>query len=129
MMGAILKKIKSVFGWGWCIVKRMRWRARILLVVVLLALFMFVGIEVTGTPGFCNSCHIMNEYYDSWKVSSHNEVSCLKCHTQPGVLNYAKAKITGLAQMVDCLVGRVGTKANGFVPDASCLRSGCHDAE
>ncbi len=129
MMGAMLKKIKSVFGWVRGVVKRMSWRARILLVVVVLALFMFVGIEVTGTPGFCNSCHIMNEYYDSWKVSSHNEVSCLKCHTEPGLLNYAKAKINGLAQTVDCLVGRVGTKANGFVPDASCLRSGCHDAE
>lgn len=61
----MLKKIKGVFGWGWGFFKRMSCRGRILLVVVLLALFMFVGIEVTGTPGFCNSCHVMNEYYDS----------------------------------------------------------------
>jgi len=124
----MVKRIKGVFGWGRRAFKRLSWPVRILLVVVVFGVFGFVGIEVTGTPAFCNSCHIMNEYYDSWKASSHNEVNCLKCHTQPGLLNYARAKINGLAQTVDCLVGRVGTKANGFVPDASCLRSGCHDA-
>jgi len=48
---------------------------------------------------------------------------------QPGVFNYAKGKITGLAQAVDCMVGRVGTKPNGKVFDESCLRSQCHTTE
>jgi nitrate/TMAO reductase-like tetraheme cytochrome c subunit len=106
----------------------MSWPARIGAMVVLMALFTFAAVEVTGQPGFCNSCHIMNEFYDSWQTSSHGEIDCLKCHTEPGLVNYARAKINGLAQTVDCIVGRVGTKPNGYVPDASCLRSGCHDA-
>jgi hypothetical protein len=37
-----------------------------------------------------------------------------------------EGKINGMAQAVDCIVGRVGTKPNATVADASCLRSHCH---
>ncbi|MBE0537274.1 MAG: NapC/NirT family cytochrome c [Phycisphaerae bacterium] len=123
------KKIRCIIGWGCGVIRRMSWPARIGAVVAPMALFTFAAVEITGQSWFCNSCHVMNEHYESWQASSHSEIACLKCHTEPGVMNYARAKINGLAQTVDCLVGRVGTKANGYVPDASCLRSGCHDAE
>jgi nitrate/TMAO reductase-like tetraheme cytochrome c subunit len=84
------------------------------------------AIVVTGQPGFCNSCHIMNDHYDSWKSSEHSNVNCLDCHLQPGFTGYIKGKINGLAQAVDCMVGRVGTKPNATVKDTSCLRSECH---
>ena len=107
---------------------KLKWFARIgVLLVIVVPPFMYVTIHATGTPQFCNSCHIMNPYYDNWKTSSHNDVSCLNCHIPPGVINYAKGKITGLAQAVDCIVGRVGTKPNGTVVDESCLREGCHE--
>jgi nitrate/TMAO reductase-like tetraheme cytochrome c subunit len=93
---------------------------------VLGSAFMVTAIEVTGTTRFCNSCHIMNDYYASWQHSDHNEVNCLLCHLQPGFAGYVKGKINGLAQAVDCMVGRVGTKPNGKVMDSSCLRGGCH---
>lgn len=96
---------------------------------VFVAVFSLVAIEITGTPKFCNSCHIMNEYHASWKKSSHSKVKCLKCHIKPGVGHYMRGKINGLAQAVDCIVGRVGTKPNGHVADESCLRSGCHKTE
>ena len=111
------------------IVKGTTWPVRIGAVLVLMGAFTFAAVEITGQSWFCNSCHVMNEHSDSWQASSHSEVPCLKCHTQPGVINYAKAKINGLAQTVDCLVGRVGTKPNGYVPDAACLRSGCQDVD
>ena len=47
---------------------------------------------------------------------------------QPGFTGYIKGKVNGLAQAVDCIVGRVGTKPNATVKDASCLRSECHSA-
>ena len=87
------------------------------------------AIVVTGQPGFCNSCHIMNDHYDSWKSSEHSNINCLDCHLQPGFTGYIKGKINGLAQAVDCMVGRVGTKPNATVIDASCLRSECHSTE
>jgi hypothetical protein len=86
-------------------------------------------IVITGTPTFCNSCHIMNRYYDSWETSTHSEVNCLACHLQPGLTGYVKGKINGLAQAVDCMVGRIGTKANATVVDASCMRPECHTIE
>lgn len=94
--------------------------------VVLLAIFSVVAVEVTSQPSFCNSCHIMNPFYKSWKASSHAEVNCLDCHLQPGFTGYIKGKINGLAQAVDCGVGRVGTKPSAAIVDRSCLRADCH---
>lgn len=86
-------------------------------------------IVVSEQPGFCNSCHIMNTFYDSWKTSSHSEVNCLDCHLQPGFVGHVKGKIDGLAQAVNCIVGRMGTKPNATIKDNSCLRSECHSTE
>jgi predicted RNA-binding protein with EMAP domain len=111
------------------VLRQLNWPARILLVIVVLAVVSTGAIVITGQPGFCNSCHIMNPYYGSWEKSSHSEVNCLDCHLQPGFAGYVKGKINGLAQAVDCIVGRVGTKPNATVQDNSCLRSECHSTE
>jgi hypothetical protein len=102
---------------------------KLLLLAVIVSFFAAGAIVVTGQPGFCNSCHIMNDHYDSWKRSGHSNVNCLDCHLQPGFTGYIKGKINGLAQAVDCMVGRVGTKPNATVKDASCLRSECHNTQ
>jgi hypothetical protein len=108
---------------------RLSWPVRILVVLAAIGGFALAAVEVTGQPGFCNSCHIMNPYYASWARSGHAQVNCLDCHLQPGLVGYAKGKINGLAQLVDCVVGRVGTKPNATIVDASCLRSECHATE
>ena len=98
-------------------------------IVLLLVIVFFVAaasITVTAQSGFCNSCHIMNDYYASWETSPHHNVDCLDCHIQPGAGHYLKGKINGLSQAVDCMVGRVGTKPEAVVPDVTCLRSSCH---
>ena len=99
------------------------------MVIVIVAVAGSGSIVITGQPGFCNSCHIMNTHYASWQASGHSEVNCLDCHLQPGFAGYVKGKINGLAQAVDCIVGRVGTKPNAKVQDLSCLRSECHNTE
>jgi hypothetical protein len=106
----------------------MKWPVKLLLLVILASLFTGVAIEVTGQPGFCNSCHIMNPYYENWKSSAHSNVNCLDCHLQPGFSGYVRGKINGLAQAVDCMVGRVSTKPSATVKDDSCLRAECHGA-
>ncbi len=120
---------KTIFTSVINVIRQMKWSARILLLLVLVSLFAVGAIEVTGQPGFCNSCHIMNSYYASWKQSSHSHVNCLDCHLQPGFTGYVKGKINGLAQAVDCMVGRVGTNPSATVLDASCLRSECHSVD
>lgn len=124
-----MKYIKAIFISGWNGFKQVKWPVKILLLAVIVSFFAAGAIVVTGQPGFCNSCHIMNSYYDSWKHSEHSKVNCLDCHLQPGFTGYIKGKINGLAQAVDCMVGRFGTKPNATVKDASCLRPECHNSE
>ena len=66
-----------------------------LVAVLALPALVWVPIKVTGTTEFCNSCHIMNDYYASWQTSSHAEVNCLMCHLQPGFSGYVMGKING----------------------------------
>ena len=121
-----LKKPKVTI---WKLLTQMRLTVILGSLIGFVAFASFIGIEVTSQSGFCDSCHIMNDYYASWERSTHNEVECLKCHLQPGFTNYMVGKINGLAQTVDCLVGRVGTKAEATVFDVSCLRSECHSVD
>lgn len=123
------KRLKAAYAHGAWFFWHMRWRARIVALLMLFAVFSVAAIEVTGQPGFCNSCHIMNSYYASWRTSSHAEVNCLDCHLKPGFTGYVKGKINGLAQVVDDVVGRVGTKPSATIMDKSCLRSDCHSVE
>lgn len=122
-----MKYIKTIFVSGINIIKQISWPTKIFLVMVVLSVLIAGSIIVTGQPSFCNSCHIMNPYYKSWLLSGHSEVNCLDCHLQPGFTGYIKGKVNGLAQAIDCMVGRVGTKPNATVKDVSCLRSECHN--
>jgi nitrate/TMAO reductase-like tetraheme cytochrome c subunit len=124
-----MKSVKEIFITPVKIFWEFKLSVKIFLVLGAVGLFSFVAIELTSTPGFCNSCHIMNPYYDNWKASSHSGVSCTKCHLQPGFTGLIKGKINGMAQSINFIVGRVGTKPNGVVVDSSCLRSHCHDIE
>ena len=126
----MLKKTKTMLTSVKNVFMQLRWFVRILVILaIVVPPFSAAMIVITGTPTFCNSCHIMNRYYDSWETSTHNEVNCLACHLQPGLTGYVKGKINGLAQAVDCMVGRIGTKANATVADASCMRPECHTIE
>lgn len=124
-----MNKIRAIFNSAISVIKQMKWSVRIALLIAIMIFFSGGAIVITGQPGFCNSCHIMNPFYESWENSSHSHVNCLDCHLNPGLVGYAKGKINGLAQLVACLSGRVGTKPNATVVNASCLRSECHSTE
>lgn len=81
----------------------------------------------TSRPQFCNSCHIMEPYYISWQESSHNDVSCIKCHFPPGLGEKMRGKVLGLVQLAKYVTQTQGPRPKAEVPDASCLRSGCHE--
>ncbi len=110
-------------------IKQLNWKVKILLLAAVVIVVASGAIVVSEQPGFCNSCHIMNNYYDNWKTSTHSEVNCLECHLQPGFMGHVKGKINGLSQAIDCIVGRVGTKPSATILDESCLRSECHSTE
>ncbi|MFB6285989.1 MAG: cytochrome c3 family protein [Candidatus Bipolaricaulia bacterium] len=111
--------------------RRTSWLLRLLwIAIVLLPLGVaaaFVGIEVSSQPGFCGTCHVMAPYYESWKTSSHDDVKCVECHIPPGITNELRKKFEASSMVVSYFTGTYGTKPWAEVPDASCLRPGCHE--
>ena len=95
-------------------------------------IFNMVAIHVTSESWFCGeACHVMGTYYESWKTDVHKEehVECIDCHIPPGAQNYLMAKINGMGQLVDDLLGRTSGKPSASVSDFACTRSGCHNLD
>jgi nitrate/TMAO reductase-like tetraheme cytochrome c subunit len=97
-------------------------------IIGFILVFLVGSIEYTSHSGFCNSCHYMKPFYQSWKTSSHSHIECSTCHYAPGPRSKIRAKIEGIMQ-----VGRYWTKLYlkskpwAEIPDESCLRGGCHE--
>lgn len=97
--------------------------------VVFLVLITAGSAWYTSRPEFCRSCHIMEPYYVSWENSSHSDVSCVKCHFPPGVGEKIRGKMLGLVQLAKYVTHSEGPRPAAEIPDASCLRSGCHETQ
>lgn len=107
-----------------------RWSLVLIPVAILTVILVSVGtvgfVEVSSQPGFCNSCHIMEPYYESWATSSHREVTCIECHIPPGVRSEVRQKIQAANMVVRYFTGAYDTRPWAEISDASCTRSGCH---
>ncbi len=121
--------MKKIFLSAINVFRELRLVVKLMILAVVFLVITAGSIVLTSTNTFCNSCHVMNPYYDSWKKSSHNKAHCLDCHLEPGLLNYAEGKLKGMSQAIDYMVGRIGTKPSATVKDVSCLRAHCHSAE
>lgn len=127
-MTHLVKKIK-----GW-LLKIVLWLNRIKYKLLVFSVIIFIVIagssfalfEYWSSPTFCNSCHIMEPYYDSWKNSSHNFVRCVDCHYEPGVVNELKGKWLAIKTLAATLTGSYSPKPYAEISDRSCLRAGCH---
>lgn len=103
--------------------------------LIILSITIIVGAATGGlywyasTPGFCNTCHIMQTRYVSWFRSSHGEkATCIECHSEPGILGGLEAHIGGLRYVYARLTGtRTGPVIRATVSNDSCLR--CHEDE
>jgi nitrate/TMAO reductase-like tetraheme cytochrome c subunit len=83
-------------------------------------------LEYSAQPGFCNNCHNMEPYYESWLKSSHNMVPCIKCHYAPGIKAEAMGKVQAANQVVKYVTRSFGEKPWAEIEDAACTREGCH---
>jgi nitrate/TMAO reductase-like tetraheme cytochrome c subunit len=94
-----------------------------------LLLLLVVSAEYTSRPKFCTTCHYMEPFYESWATSTHKEVACVKCHYAPGFKSVIETKTVGLVHLVTYITEFYKrSKPTAEVSDASCLRSGCHEA-
>ncbi|WP_257822753.1 cytochrome c3 family protein [Salipaludibacillus agaradhaerens] len=61
-------------------------RKKLLLVLsgIFIGIVLFAGtvgsMKATDSPEFCSTCHIMDDYYDSFMDSNHATLSCNDCH-------------------------------------------------
>ncbi|MCL4222267.1 MAG: NapC/NirT family cytochrome c [Phycisphaerales bacterium] len=117
--------MRRAFRWLW--VKK--WKRLVPIALVIFVVGNIALVELTSSSGFCNTCHIMGPYYDSWATGSHKNVACVKCHISPGASNFVAAKLNGLGQVVDDVLNRTSTKPSASVNVLSCTRSGCHTIE
>ena len=86
---------------------------------------LLAAVEITSTPRFCGSCHIMKPYYESWRHSSHKNVACVECHIAPGVTAEIRKKYEALSMVVKYFTATYGTNPWTEIEDAACLR--CHE--
>ena len=85
-------------------------------------------IEATSQPGFCVTCHVMRPYFDAWRASTHDNVSCVTCHVPPGVEGTIKHKFMAFSMLANYATGLYKrSKPWAEIDDASCLRGGCHE--
>ena len=92
------------------------------------ALFMIAVlfmVQVSSTPRFCGSCHIMEPYCASWKHSKHNQVACVDCHIAPGIGAEVRKKYEAVSMVVKYITNTYSTNPWAEVDDAACLR--CHE--
>lgn len=114
----MLKWIRPIYA-----TRRRKW---MLAVAIVFLAFTITSIEVTSRSWFCNSCHIMKPYYQSWTRDPHRDIECVQCHIPPGGGNKIHAKLDGLAQVLNDVLHRSATKPTARVSDFACTRSGCH---
>jgi len=86
---------------------------------------------ITDDPGACANCHVMREYEQSWRKSSHRAVAvCNDCHTPAEFIpRYAVKAYNGFFHSLAFTLGdfpdqlRIKVR-NRRVADRSCLK--CH---
>ena len=114
---------------AWRGLRRGLLRAGAVLGTFLLLLLLLTGVAgwYTSRSEFCRSCHIMEPYYQSWKESSHSDVSCIKCHFAPGFGEEVWGKMLGLVQLAKYVTQTESPRPAAEIPNESCLRMGCHE--
>lgn len=99
------------------------------IVFLVLVALLTVVLEITASPEFCGSCHNMSTYIESWRESTHKNVSCTDCHFEPGLKGTLIGKWKAQSHIVMKITGMAPSRPHTQISDASCLRTGCHSTE
>lgn len=104
--------------------KTRNWKLIIIIAVLVLVALGVAGNAYMSTPGFCGSCHEMKPYLTSWQQSSHKDVNCLNCHSEPGLTGFVKEKIVGMRETIKHFTG-FETPIQGHAFESRCYE--CHE--
>lgn len=123
----IIRWVKKFLEWiGLYPYRRSRCYTVLGIAAVGLVVFFLSMVYYTTSPSFCKSCHNMVPYYDAWKNSKHNKVSCVECHYPPETKAAIWAKVQAINSVVQYVTQKYSSRPYAEVEDSSCLREGCH---
>jgi hypothetical protein len=80
----------------------------------------------SASPSSCNSCHIVEPYYEAWKASRQNRVACVEFPDPPQTHAAIWVKFQSIHSVVQFVTRKHSSKPYAQIEDANCLRSGCH---
>jgi cytochrome c nitrite reductase small subunit len=96
--------------------------------VVILSLIISVAIDIAAhVPRYCASCHQMKRAHQSWRSSTHDDVTCIRCHERPGLAGEAEVVVSQLGMVVSYALDPKGPGPDSAtVAEEGCRR--CHRA-
>jgi nitrate/TMAO reductase-like tetraheme cytochrome c subunit len=98
-------------------------------IIVLLIVASFVTAHYTSKSSFCNTCHEMHPYYNSWLDSVHATptAECRQCHIPPGPIPYIKTKLFSFREIWVHVTGSPTPPlaVTREIPNSNCLE--CHN--
>ncbi|HEX3204190.1 MAG TPA: cytochrome c3 family protein [Nitrospiraceae bacterium] len=110
----------------------MRRRPQAVAVLAIIAgAFIFGGVAVplTNHPKFCASCHNIRPSHDTWKASTHKDVTCVACHVRPGLEGWLHDKAwSGTKDLAIYLFGTPTDAHNLEAKVDSDVCMNCHQA-
>jgi uncharacterized RDD family membrane protein YckC len=70
--------------------------------ILIVSLAAYRGVEYMDSPQFCGQvCHtVMKPEFSAYQDSAHSRVTCVQCHIGPGATWFARAKVSGLRQVL-----------------------------
>ncbi|WP_366924480.1 NapC/NirT family cytochrome c [Metallumcola ferriviriculae] len=87
-----------------------------------------LGVEFSSQPRFCYNCHEMGMVYEAWQTGFHQDISCLKCHAEPGIDGLIRTKAKGLREVyVHFTNPQIEPKAEADTWEFSQRCLACHD--
>jgi nitrate/TMAO reductase-like tetraheme cytochrome c subunit len=91
----------------------------------------FSAAAYTERNSFCiEACHEMGPYGSTWEHSAHRDLDCVRCHIEPGFVNFVQAKVYALREVYVHVTGEVKAPiaVTRHIPDSTCEDGGCHPA-
>jgi len=110
--------------------RRRRWLMALYIIgalIVVLIIAAFVTAHYTSASSFCDSCHEMDPYYQSWQASTHSSVECRECHIPPGALPYVETKLGSFREIYVHFSSHPDAPlaVTRDIPNSNCLE--CHE--
>lgn len=108
-------------------------RRQVILLLVTDALFLLLALLVipayyTSRPIFYEQYYADQSFYQAWKVSTHAQVACTRCHVAPGIGSKARYTANSIFDFyVNYIAGSKEPRRMGPPDNISCEQ--CHSSE